>query len=119
MDTNDNLPMFGEIAYSFDLWEDAQRGAQVGAVSATDADLGLNRQVSYSVLSDWANNVFSLNPQTGVFTLTSHLDYEQVRHETQFLSRNMLPQKKAFFLNSDDTIVLFCASVREKTLCKV
>ncbi|KAH7968787.1 hypothetical protein HPB52_011289 [Rhipicephalus sanguineus] len=42
--------------------------------------MGLNRQVSYSVLSDWANDVFSLNPQTGVFTLTSHLDYEQHQH---------------------------------------
>ncbi|KAM7290981.1 cadherin-related tumor suppressor [Ixodes scapularis] len=79
-DTNDNLPLFGEAAYSFDLWEDTQRGAQVGAVSAVDADLGLNRQVSYSVLSDWANDVFSLNPQTGVFTLTSHLDYELYQH---------------------------------------
>ncbi|CAN8006312.1 unnamed protein product [Ixodes hexagonus] len=79
-DTNDNLPLFGEVAYSFDLWEDTQRGAQVGAVSAVDADLGLNRQVSYSVLSDWANDVFSLNPQTGVFTLTSHLDYELYQH---------------------------------------
>ncbi|XP_075544524.1 cadherin-related tumor suppressor fat [Dermacentor variabilis] len=80
LDTNDNLPLFGEAAYSFDLWEDTQRGAQVGAVSATDTDMGLNRQVSYSVLSDWANDVFSLNPQTGVFTLTSHLDYEQHQH---------------------------------------
>ncbi|XP_064481963.1 cadherin-related tumor suppressor-like [Ornithodoros turicata] len=80
IDTNDNLPVFSEQVYSFDLWEDTQRGAQVGVVSAKDADLGLNRQVSYSVLSDWANDVFSLNPQTGVFTLTSHLDYEQYQH---------------------------------------
>lgn len=32
----------------------------------------------YTVISDWANDVFSLNPQTGVFTLTARLDYEEV-----------------------------------------
>lgn len=51
---------------------------QVGQVSAWDADEGTNGQVSYMVISDWGNDVFSLNPQTGVFTLTSRLDYEQV-----------------------------------------
>ena len=54
------------------------RGAFVGAVSVNDLDEGVNAQVSYTVLSDWGNDVFSLNPQSGVFTLTSRLDYEQV-----------------------------------------
>ena len=64
--------------FSFDIYEDTPRGHQIGAVRATDADIGQNGQVSYSVLSDWGNDLFSLNPQTGVFTLTSSLDYEQV-----------------------------------------
>jgi hypothetical protein len=34
--------------------------------------------LTYTVISDWANDVFSLNPQTGVFTLTARLDYEEV-----------------------------------------
>ena len=50
----------------------------MGQVSAWDADEGVNQQVSFTVISDWGNDVFSLNPQTGVFTLTSLLDYEQV-----------------------------------------
>ncbi|XP_064092540.1 cadherin-related tumor suppressor-like [Macrobrachium nipponense] len=79
-DTNDNPPEFKEPAYSFDIPEDAERGSKVGKVSATDADEGTNGQVSYTVISDWGNDVFSLNPQTGVFTLTSRLDYEQVQH---------------------------------------
>jgi protocadherin Fat 4 len=41
-------------------------------------DQGVNGQVSYSVISDWANDVFSLNPQSGMFTLTARLDYEEV-----------------------------------------
>ena len=77
-DTNDNSPAFSEAAYSFDIPEDMGRGAFVGAVSVNDLDEGVNAQVSYTVLSDWGNDVFSLNPQSGVFTLTSRLDYEQV-----------------------------------------
>ena len=80
VDTNDNSPTFSEAAYSFDIPEDTGRGAFVGAVVASDLNEGINAQVSYTVLSDWGNDVFSLNPQSGVFTLTSRLDYEQVQH---------------------------------------
>jgi protocadherin Fat 4 len=52
----------------------------VGLISATDADLGANSMLTYTVISDWANDVFSLNPQTGVFTLTARLDYEEVSY---------------------------------------
>lgn len=78
VDSNDNAPVFSKSAYSFDISEDAIRGARVGTVMASDEDDGVNAQIGYSVISDWGNDVFSLNPQTGVFTLTSHLDYEQV-----------------------------------------
>lgn len=77
-DTNDNPPVFLESAYSFDTPENAPRGYRVGQIKAIDPDLGVNSQLTYSVISDWANDVFSLNPQTGVFTLTSKLDYEEV-----------------------------------------
>ena len=88
-DTNDNSPIFSESAYSFDIPEDTGRGAFVGAVSANDIDEGVNAQVSYTVLSDWGNDVFSLNPQSGVFTLTSRLDYEQVnKHSLNFFYAN-------------------------------
>ncbi|XP_049764628.1 cadherin-related tumor suppressor-like [Schistocerca cancellata] len=79
-DTNDNPPVFAEAAYSFDMPENAARGARVGEVHATDLDQGVNGHISYSVVSDWANDVFSLHPQTGVFTLTARLDYEEVAH---------------------------------------
>ena len=79
-DTNDNAPVFTESAYSFDVAEDTARGAKVGKVSALDQDQGVNGLVTYTVISDWANDVFSLNPQTGVFTLTSRLDYEEVSY---------------------------------------
>lgn len=78
MDTNDNPPVFSENVYSFDVVENENRGIKVGQVSATDEDENVNGQITYSVMSDWANDVFSLNPQTGIFTLTAKLDYEEV-----------------------------------------
>lgn len=78
-DTNDNPPTFKENAYSFDVPEDAARGSVVGTIAAFDLDSGPNAHLTYTVISDWANDVFSLNPQTGVFTLTARLDYEEVR----------------------------------------
>jgi protocadherin Fat 4 len=85
MDTNDNAPSFDEPCYSLEIDEDELRGATVGSVRATDNDQGPNGLVTYSVISDWANDVFSLNPTTGVFTLASRLDYEQVRFFQIFL----------------------------------
>ncbi|KAG5330656.1 FAT protein, partial [Acromyrmex charruanus] len=80
-DTNDNAPTFQSTAYSFDVPENVPRGSRVGQVVATDADAeGPNSHLSYVLISDWANDVFSLNPSTGVFTLTASLDYEQVQH---------------------------------------
>ncbi|KFB39729.1 AGAP007924-PA-like protein [Anopheles sinensis] len=79
-DTNDNPPVFTEPAYSFDIPENAQRGFHFGVIAATDPDVGTNAAVTYTVISDWANDVFSLNPQTGIFTLTARLDYEEVQH---------------------------------------
>lgn len=78
-DTNDNAPVFQSSAYSLDIVESIPRGSRIGQVIATDADAeGPNSQLSYALISDWANDVFSLNPNTGVFTLTANLDYEQV-----------------------------------------
>ncbi|XP_050346930.1 cadherin-related tumor suppressor [Nymphalis io] len=79
-DTNDNPPVFKESAYSFDISENAARGSVVGTVAAIDLDSGPNAQLIYTVISDWANDVFSLNPQTGIFTLTARLDYEETQH---------------------------------------
>lgn len=88
--------MFSESAYSFDVPENTARGARVGEVSASDLDEGTNGQVTYTVISDWANDVFSLNPQSGVFTLTSRLDYEEVSHKIYSSLENQI---LVFFFN--------------------
>lgn len=110
-DTNDNPPSFKEPAYSFDIPENAPRGyqglliilfnitskfqnvqslIQVGLISATDNDVGVNSMLTYTIISDWANDVFSLNPQTGILTLTARLDYEEVSYSILFKERKSI-----------------------------
>lgn len=50
--------------------------------------------LTYTVISDWANDVFSLNPQTGVFTLTARLDYEEVSNTQR--NRFFIKEKKFY-----------------------
>lgn len=54
------------------------RGTKIGDIFAVDEDEGVNGVVTYSVISDWANDVFNIDPHTGAFSLTGKLDYEEV-----------------------------------------
>lgn len=90
--------------------------------------MGENAIVSYTVISDWANDVFSLNPQTGVFTLTARLDYEEVwilhknnnsirnKHNILFLANILKVQHYIIVVQAQDnghpslstTITVYC-----------
>jgi protocadherin-16/23 len=63
MDSNDNDPSFGQDVYEFSVEENLARGAQVGKVGATDADLDVNSVVRYSLIP--SNTSFQINPLTG------------------------------------------------------
>ena len=66
-DANDNIPTFAAPSFSFDVYESAGKGVQV-KLTATDLDRGDNAVITYDLISDWGNEVFSLNPTTGIFT---------------------------------------------------
>lgn len=114
-DTNDNPPVFEESVYSFDIPENAPRGYQVGEIVAKDVDLAQNAQVSYAVVSDWANDVFSLNPQTGALTLTAKLDYEDVRHSTFSSVESCVSHLQNFFLQTGAALHITCASTGQRS----
>jgi protocadherin-16/23 len=63
MDANDNDPSFNRELYEFSVEENLARGAQVGKVGATDADLDANAAVRYSLIP--SNTSFQINPLTG------------------------------------------------------
>ena len=77
-DVNDNAPMFETPTFSFDILENAERGAIVGRVEATDLDRGsAASRISYTFISDWGMDTFSLDPTSGVITLSGNsLDHE-------------------------------------------
>ncbi|XP_077434723.1 protocadherin beta-15-like [Vanacampus margaritifer] len=84
LDANDNAPVFTQAVYKTSVREDAAIKTPVITVSASDADEGINGEVTYefSRLSDKAKNMFSLNQKTGEIVVVGELDYEDgSKHE--------------------------------------
>lgn len=65
IDDNDNVPRFERDFYAFELLESLPAGAYIGAISASDPDLGENASLSYAVIQ--ANSSISMNFLTGEF----------------------------------------------------
>ncbi|KAM4892827.1 protocadherin alpha-6-like [Sylvia borin] len=81
LDTNDNAPQFNQSAYTVQLPESAAVGTLVTRVNATDADEGINSEVTYAVTNFFppsGKDAISINPKTGEIHLTGALDYEDV-----------------------------------------
>lgn len=52
LNANDNLPQFAKTQLKLNVSESAKAGTEVGAVVATDADLGDFGVVSYELIGD-------------------------------------------------------------------
>ncbi|XP_053180401.1 protocadherin beta-15-like [Scomber japonicus] len=78
LDANDNVPVFSQTVYKASLPENSPLDTVVITVSATDADEGVNSEVTYGFdhVSD-ENQVFSLTPKTGEVKVAGHVDYEK------------------------------------------
>ncbi|XP_052430020.1 putative protocadherin beta-18 isoform X4 [Carassius gibelio] len=79
LDVNDNAPVFSQSVYTALVAENALMGTLVLKVSATDADQGTNKQVSYSFSqsSKGISNIFNVDPSNGDILLTGPLDFEK------------------------------------------
>ncbi|XP_060764980.1 protocadherin beta-15-like isoform X11 [Neoarius graeffei] len=79
LDANDNTPVFSQAVYKVTLSENAPLGAEVVTVRATDADEGVNGEVSYefSRIYDKAAKLFSIDKITGQITVQGNIDYEE------------------------------------------
>ncbi|KAM9458723.1 uncharacterized protein ACWYII_010658 isoform 3-T3 [Salvelinus alpinus] len=77
-DVNDNPPRFTQSMWSFSVSELAVLGAEVGRISATDADLGDNAKLEYTVLEGETGDTFNISGtnQEAVITLNKAVDYE-------------------------------------------
>ncbi|XP_012501242.1 PREDICTED: protocadherin Fat 4-like [Propithecus coquereli] len=81
VDVNDNAPEFEQPFYRVQIPEDSPIGFLVVTVSATDADIGINGEISYSLFqaSEEISNTFTINPLTGEIQLKKHLDFETIQ----------------------------------------
>uniref|UniRef100_A0A8V5GGV3 Uncharacterized protein n=1 Tax=Melopsittacus undulatus TaxID=13146 RepID=A0A8V5GGV3_MELUD len=81
LDANDNAPQFNQSVYKVQLPENAAEGTLVTRVNATDADEGINSEMTYTVTNflPLRLNIFLLNPETGEIRLRGALDFEEIR----------------------------------------
>ncbi|XP_068456661.1 uncharacterized protein [Clinocottus analis] len=77
-DVNDNPPRFTQSMWSFSVSELAIPGAEIGRISAADADLGENAQLEYTILEGETGETFNITGvnQEAVITLNKAVDYE-------------------------------------------
>ena len=76
LDTNDNFPVFNEKRYLASVFHKAPVGTTVLTVSASDADIGSNQKVAYSLMV--ANDKFKVDRDSGnILTNADLSDLEQ------------------------------------------
>ena len=78
-DVNDEEPMFGAIT-SQEVPEDAAVGTVITQVQATDADIGENARISYSITGGNSLGFFGINSVTGEVNVAKSLDLETASH---------------------------------------
>lgn len=71
-DENDNNPRFDLAKYMTTIPEDIAIGTSILTVKATDADLGLNAHIDYSLANEtqW---LFNIDSRTGVITTAGYV----------------------------------------------
>ncbi|XP_033948111.1 protocadherin beta-16-like [Pseudochaenichthys georgianus] len=93
LDANDNVPVFTQTVFKASLPENSPLDTLVITMSATDADAGLNSEITYGFdhISDENSNVFSLHPKSGEVRVAEAIDYEKVAsYEMQISAKDGL-----------------------------
>ncbi|XP_072251841.1 protocadherin gamma-A11-like isoform X38 [Leuresthes tenuis] len=110
LDANDNSPVFDQLVYKASLPEKSPLDTVVLTVRATDADEGVNGEVTYefSRISERAKRVFSLNSKTGEIKVIGALDYESIsKYEMR------IDAKDGYGLSSDSKVMIDITDVND------
>ncbi|XP_063353896.1 protocadherin alpha-8-like isoform X16 [Pelmatolapia mariae] len=81
-DVNDNKPQFSESVINIYVKENSPVGAVIKTVTAADADIDQNSQVSYSFLqssSDSVSTLLNINSETGDIVSLQSFNYEELK----------------------------------------
>uniref|UniRef100_A0A3B3BB13 Protocadherin gamma-A11-like n=1 Tax=Oryzias melastigma TaxID=30732 RepID=A0A3B3BB13_ORYME len=110
LDANDNAPVFTESVYTASLQENSPLNTPVIRVSASDADEGINGEITYefSRLSEKSKKLFSLDEKTGEIVVTGDIDYEEgSKYEL------MVVAKDGYGLSSESKLIIDIADVND------
>ncbi|KAM9413754.1 protocadherin gamma-A11-like isoform 10-T10 [Salvelinus alpinus] len=110
LDANDNAPVFSQAVYKASLPENSPLDTVVVTVSATDADEGLNGEVTYefSRISDKARKIFSLGHSTGEMKVIGPIDFEgDPKYEMR------IEGKDGYGLSSDSKVIIEITDVND------
>lgn len=77
LDENDNAPEFSKGPIRADILETTPVGYELHRFKASDRDMGLNGEVTFSIASGNVKEVFKVDSVTGVLYLDRPLDFEQ------------------------------------------
>ncbi|KAK7922739.1 hypothetical protein WMY93_009641 [Mugilogobius chulae] len=92
LDANDNAPVFSQTVYKASLPENSPLDTLVITVTATDADEGINGEITYGFdhPSD-ENKKFTINPSNGEVRVAKPIDYEkESSYEIQITAKDGL-----------------------------
>ncbi|XP_056152162.1 protocadherin beta-16-like [Lampris incognitus] len=80
LDANDNAPVFSQTVYKAVLPENSPLDTVVVTVTATDADEGINGEVTYDFghVSNEDEKLFSIDRRKGEIKLIGSIDFEEV-----------------------------------------
>ena len=76
---NDNPPQFASKYYFASISEGVEFGTDVVRVMATSRDIGVNAEISYTIIGGNEQRKFSIEPETGLVSVTGKLDYERAK----------------------------------------
>ncbi|XP_076595435.1 protocadherin gamma-A4-like isoform X24 [Chaetodon auriga] len=110
LDANDNAPVFSQTVYEATLPENSPPDTIVVTVAASDADEGLNGEVTYELsrISETGRKVFALNQTTGEIKVIGPLDFEK-----ESLYEMRVDAKDGYGLTSDSKVIIEISDVND------
>ncbi|XP_037635373.1 protocadherin beta-16-like [Sebastes umbrosus] len=110
LDANDNAPVFSQTVYKASLPENAPLDTVVVTVAATDADEGLNGEVTYELsrISETGRKAFALNHNTGEIKVIGPLDFEK-----ESIYEMRVDAKDGYGLTSDSKVIIDISDVND------
>ncbi|XP_053548000.1 cadherin-23 [Bombina bombina] len=84
-DIQDMDPIFMNLPYSTNIYENSPPGTTVRMITAIDQDKGRPRGIGYTIVSGNTNSIFALDYISGALTLNGQLDRENPLYSSGFI----------------------------------